>query len=160
MSKRPLTEGERRLVHEMFGDAIDCDEVTVRRSKFHPFHPRTVLIAPMGHIHAHPESRLWSDDYSRERIGLQGLFLHEMAHVWQAQTRGRLYLLLMRHPFCRYRYRFDPEKPFAAYGIEQQAEIIRHAFLLRRGVPVSEAPPLDQLEVMLPFGVGATRSGG
>jgi hypothetical protein len=108
-------------------------------------------MAPMGHIHAHPQGDLWSEDYSLERIGLQALFMHEMTHIWQTQARGRFYLLLMRHPFCRYRYRFEPGKPFECYGLEQQAEIVRHVFLLRRGVAVSGTPPLPQLEAMLPF---------
>ena len=49
-----------------------------------------------------------------------------MTHVWQAQREGRLYLPLMRHPFCRYAYEFEPGKPFRRYGLEQQAEIVRH----------------------------------
>lgn len=35
----------------------------------------------------------------------------------------------MRHPFCRYGYSLSPGKPFARYGIEQQAEIVRRAFI-------------------------------
>ena len=57
-----------------------------------------------------------------------------MTHVWQTQTRGEWYLLLHRHPFCRYDYSLKPGWPLERYGIEQQAEIVRHAFLLRRGV--------------------------
>ena len=49
-----------------------------------------------------------------------------MTHVWQAQTSGRFYLPLMRHPFCRYGYRLKPGKPFERYGLEQQAEIVAH----------------------------------
>jgi hypothetical protein len=148
---RHLTQGERALVRAMFGDAIDCDRVTIRRRKFYPLHPRNALMAPTGHIYAHPRSDLWSDDYSGESIGLQAMFIHELTHVWQAQTRGRFYLPLMRHPFCRYRYAFQPGKPFAHYGIEQQAEIVRHIFVLRQGRHVPDAPPLQQLEAILPF---------
>jgi hypothetical protein len=57
-------------------------------------------------------------------------------------------LMLMRHPFCRYSYRLRPGKPFSAYGIEQQAEIVRHRFLADRGFPVRIMPPDD----LLPFG--------
>ena len=149
--ERHLTEGERALVGTMFGHAIDRDRVTIRRRRFLPFQPRALLMAPMGHIHAHPHSHLWSEDYSLERIGLQALFLHEMVHVWQAQTRGTFYLLLMRHPFCRYRYSFKPGKPFDLYGLEQQGEIVRHVFLLRAGCQVAGVPPLHELEAILPF---------
>ena len=108
-------------------------------------------MAPCGHVHVHPESSLWSVDYSQERLGLQGLLMHELCHVWQAQQRGKYYLPLMRHPFCRYRYELEPGRPFDRYGLEQQAEIVRHAFLLRRGYPLDRAPPLDQIEQVLPF---------
>jgi hypothetical protein len=150
--KRYLTDGERSLVRAMFGNTIDCDRVTIRRRKFYPLHPRNALMAPTGHIYSHPRSDLWSEDYSAEHIGLQAMFIHEMTHVWQAQTCGRFYLPLMRHPFCRYRYIFTPGKPFAGYGIEQQAEIVRHIFVLRQGRHVPDAPPLTQLEAILPFG--------
>ena len=81
----------------------------------------------------------------------QGLFIHEMTHVWQTQERGKYYLPLMRHPFCRYRYRFEPGRPFDRYGLEQQAEIVRHAFLLSRGVPLVGVARLEQLSGILPF---------
>ena len=62
---------------------------------------RGTVMAPTGNIHFHPDSDLWSDDFSGEPLHRQGLFIHEMTHVWQSQTRGRFYLPLMRHPVCR-----------------------------------------------------------
>ena len=80
-----------------------------------------------------PGSPFYCDDFAAAGLELQGLFIHEMAHVWQAQRLGKYYLPLFRHPFCRYAYRLRPGWPLTRYGIEQQAEIVRHAFLLRRG---------------------------
>ena len=57
----------------------------------------------------------------------------------------------MRHPFCRYAYTIRPGWPFDRYGLEQQAEIVRHAFLLRNGHGFPGAPPLAQLESIVPF---------
>ncbi len=71
-------------------------------------------------------------------------------HVWQAQTRGKWWLPLMRHPFCRYDYSIAPGKPFERYGIEQQAEIVRHAFLLRRGVAVA-GKTREAVDAVMPF---------
>jgi hypothetical protein len=76
-----------------------------------------------------------------------------MTHVWQAQQRGAFYLVLMRHPFCRYAYSLKPGWPLARYGLEQQAEIVKHAFWLREGLAVPGAPPLEQYRGILPFGV-------
>ena len=149
---RPLTDAEAALTRSVFGDAVNTDRVTVRRSKWFPFQPRDTVMAPCGHIHFHPRTDLYRDDFDAADLGAQGLFVHEMTHVWQAQTRGRFYLPLMRHPFCRYRYRFEPGKPFARYGLEQQGELVRHAFLLGRSVSLPGAPRLDELRRVLPFG--------
>lgn len=150
-TSRPLTQSERSLAASLFGSAIDYDPVRIHRSRWFPFQPRNVLMAPTGHVHVHPASPLWSEDYGAERLALQALFLHELCHVWQSQTRGRYYLPLMRHPFCRYSYTIRPGWPLARYGLEQQAEIVRHVFLLRNRHPVPGAPPLAQLESILPF---------
>lgn len=148
---RPLTQKERELAESIFGHSIDYDPVRVRRRKWFPFQPKNVAMAPMGHIHFHPHGSLWSADFGEEPVQRQGLFIHEMTHVWQAQLRGRFYLPLMRHPFCRYRYSFEPDRAFEAYGLEQQAEIVRHVFLLRSGRAVACAAPLHELERLLPF---------
>jgi hypothetical protein len=88
----------------------------------------------------------WSDDFSAEPVGRQAFFIHEMTHVWQTQAKGRFYLLLMRHPWCRYGYTIEPGKPFQRYGVEQQAEIVRNVFLAARGASIA-APP----RAILPF---------
>jgi hypothetical protein len=144
---RPLTSGETELARSVFGDAIDYTRVCMVRRKWWPFQPRGVIMAPTGNIHFHPASELWSNDFGREPLHRQGLFIHEMTHVWQTQTRGRLYLPLMRHPFCRYRYALVPGRPFDRYGLEQQAEIVRHSFLAARGYAPAAAPP----RTLLPF---------
>lgn len=108
-------------------------------------------MAPMGHLHFHPRSASYCDDFSTASLGLQGHFIHEMTHVWQAQKRGRWYLTLMRHPFCRYDYSLRPGWSLGRYGLEQQAEIVRHAFLLRNGAMVPGAPSASAYEALLPF---------
>jgi hypothetical protein len=137
---RSLTPREIDLARSVFGDAIDYVQVKLVRRKWWPFQPRGVVMAPTGNIHFHPQSPLWSEDFSTERLSLQGLFIHEMTHVWQAQTRGRFYLILMRHPFCRYSYKLVEGRSFDRYGLEQQAEMIRHRFLADRGAAVAHLP--------------------
>ena len=143
---RPLTTGEIDLARSIFGEAIDYLKVRMVRGKWWLFHPRNAAMAPTGNIHFHPHGKLWADDFAAESLWRQGLFIHEMTHVWQTQTRGRYYLPLMRHPFCRYKYRCVPDWRFERYGLEQQAEIVRHVFLAERGARV-DAPPSS----ILPF---------
>ncbi len=152
MSSRGLTEGEQALASSIFGSSISYEAVRLHQRKFWPFQPRSYTMAPDGHLWFHPHGDLYSADFLLESLTLQSHFIHEMTHVWQAQRRGRWYLPLMRHPWCRYDYAIEPGKPFARYGIEQQAEIVRHAFLYRRGVCPAGAPPQDMLEALLPFG--------
>ena len=120
-------------MRSIFGIAVDCEPVRIRRRRWHPLQPRGVAMAPMGHIHFHPHGQDYCEDFSLGDLGAQGLFIHEMTHVWQTQRLGRFYLPLHRHPFCRYAYSLVPGRRLAEYGIEQQAEIVRHAFLLRHG---------------------------
>lgn len=108
-------------------------------------------MAPMGHLHFAAASPVYCDDFSFADEGRQGLFIHEMTHVWQSQRRGRWYLPLMRHPFCRYHYSLRPGWPLERYGIEQQAEIVRHAFLLRRGWKVAGVAGAEQYELLVNF---------
>jgi hypothetical protein len=145
--RRPLTAGEIDLARSIFGDSIDYSKVRLIKGKWWPFQPRNAAMAPMGNIYFHPEGGGWSDDFSTENVHRQAFFIHEMVHVWQAQAKGRFYLPLMRHPFCRYDYELTPGKPFGRYGLEQQAEIVTHRFLADRGVPVTCAPPRE----LLPF---------
>ena len=141
MQGRPLTAGEVELARSVFGDAMDYAPVRMIRGKWWPLQPRRSAMAPTGNIWFHPDGGGWSDDFSCEPLGLQAFWMHEMTHVWQAQKRGRFYLPLMRHPFCRYQYELQPGRPFERYGIEQQAEIVRHRFLADRGAAVPIEPP-------------------
>lgn len=134
MSSRSLTAQERALATTMFGDAIRYEVVRIYVRKYFPFQPRRVTMAPDGHLWFHPHGNLYCNDFCDSPLMLQSHFIHEMTHVWQAQTKGRWYLPLMRHPWCRYEYDLVAGKPFARYGIEQQAEIVRHSFLYRNGV--------------------------
>ena len=144
---RPLTIGEITLARSVFGAAIDYARVRIIRGRWWPFQPKGIVMAPTGNIHFHPADPRWSADYAAESLPLQGLFVHEMTHVWQSQKRGKYYLPLMRHPFCRYGYQLKRGRRFDHYGLEQQAEIVRHRFLADRGATV---PQLCEHE-LLPF---------
>ena len=135
------------MARTIFGDAINYSKVRLFKGKWWPFHPRNAAMAPTGDIWFHPDGGGWSEDFSSETLGQQGFFIHELTHVWQTQKGGCFYLPLMRHPFCRYRYELKPQKPFQKYGIEQQAEIVRHRFLADRGGFPIIAPPRE----LLPF---------
>lgn len=135
----------------MFGAAIDTAKVRLKRQRWFPLQPRHVVMAPCGHVHFHPKSAAYCDDFAKADLALQGLFIHEMTHVWQSQKHGRWYLPLCRPFSRRYDYSLKPGWPLERYGIEQQAEIVRHAFLLSRGIKVICAPAAETYAGILPF---------
>ena len=149
--ERRLSEGEVTLARSVFGDAIDYSKVTIRRRKFFPFQPRRITMAPRGHLHFHPLGDAYCDDFSKQMPGRQGLFIHEITHVWQTQAKGDWYLLLHRHPWCRYDYSLKTGRKLERYGIEQQAEIVRHAFLLRRGIKLAGVAHPAAYELLVDF---------
>ena len=146
-----MTPGEIDLVRSMFGSAIDCGKVRLKRRRWFPFQPIGTLMAPSGHIHFHPHSPHWCEDFAHAPLEKQGLFLHEMTHVWQAQTKGRWYLPLWRNFSRRYDYSLRPGWRLEQYGIEQQAEIVRHAFLLRKGAKLAGVSDAGAYELLVRF---------
>ena len=74
-----------------------------------------------------------------------------MTHIWQTQSKGEWYLPLRRHPWCRYDYALKPGRPLEHYGIEQQAEIVKHAFLLRRGITLAGVADAAAYDLLVRF---------
>jgi hypothetical protein len=144
-----MTAREVALAQSIFRDGIDYQKVRIHKRKWWWFQPRQITMAPDGHLWFHPKSDLFCDDFCDRDLSLQGLFIHELVHVWQYQQG--VFLPLKRHPFCRYDYSLKPGWRLHHYGIEQQAEIIRHIFLLQNGRKIAGAPPLDQYAGILPF---------
>lgn len=148
---RALGQKEINLARSVFGDAIAYDRVRIHNRKWWFLQPRGVTMAPDGDLWFHPQSGLYCDDFCASPLNIRAHFIHEMTHAWQAQRSGKWFLPLMRHPFCRYDYVMKPGKPFVRYGLEQQAEIVRHSFLLRQGMALPGRPPLSEYDAILPF---------
>lgn len=147
---RSLTAGEVKLARAVFGDAINYADVRICHRKWAFFQPSNRVMAPMGNIHFHPASKSYVDDFATAKPHQRALFIHEMVHVWQAQTRGRWFLVLMRWPLDKYAYNLDPNRPFKAYGLEQQAKMVEDYYLLSVGEKVAGAASIDAYRAILP----------
>ena len=108
-------------------------------------------MAPMGSIHFHPHGSAYCDDFASQPLTRQALFIHEMTHVWQTQTRGKWYLIFNRMPWARYDYSLMPGWPLTRYGIEQQARIVEHAFLMRSGMKLAGVSDPGAYDVLVNF---------
>jgi len=123
----------------------------LKRRRWFPLQPVSTLMAPCGHVHFHPRSPHYCDDFAHADLPLQGLFIHEMTHVWQTQRKGRWYLPLHRPFSSRYDYSLKPGWKLERYGIEQQAEIVRHAFLLRNGLKLAGIAHVSAYDLLVDF---------
>jgi hypothetical protein len=147
---RPLSPAETGICSRVFGTTIDPAYVRIKQQRWWPLQPRNIIMAPDGHLYFPSGCRSYCDDFGASSLALQAFFLHEMTHIWQYQCGTNL--ILARGLFARYAYLpLVPGKAFELYGIEQQAEIVRHYWLLRHGVAVLDAPPLVTYEKLLPF---------
>ncbi len=149
--ERRLTEGEVVLARTIFGSAIDYGKIRLRRRKWFTFQPRNVTMAPRGHMHFHPAGTNYCDDFSQAALHLQAHFIHEMTHIWQAQRKGSWWLVFNRMPWTRYDYALKPGWPLERYGIEQQAEIVRHAFLLRNNAKIAGVGSKESYDRLVNF---------
>ena len=126
---RRLTPGERALAKETFGAAIDLDRVTILAA---PVLRRAFVAGPALIVWP---ARSLPDDFSQAPLGAKATFIHELVHVWQAQSGVRLLLAKLKAGDSAAAYAYDlaqgPE--FAKLNIEQQAMVVEHAFLAERG---------------------------
>jgi hypothetical protein len=137
MTSRPLTKGEIALAKSVFGSSIDYDAVYVSDKKFSGFHPEGVAMTPNGNLYMHG---CYSDDYSAESTSYQGLFIHEMTHVWQFQNKilapmVEAVKLSVKHGFnyaAAYDYKLDAAKDLLDYNMEQQASIVQDYFCMQQ----------------------------
>ena len=86
-----------------------------------------------------PRSSLWPDfaDPATPLVA-QGVFVHELTHVWQAQHGVQLLWAKLRagDRLSAYVYNLEDGATFAQLNIEQQAMVVEHAFLASRGAEV------------------------
>ena len=159
---RRLTPGETRLARQVFGTAVACSRVRIGGGGFGRF------AVTLGSRLCLP-SYLRSADFSLAQPALQGLFVHELTHVWQFQTRplGTLIswarvLLSGGYGYGMPGYRYPlPFGDFRKLNLEQQASVVEHAFLLRQGRRTGLMPAAASVAdyAAAPFPLAVTHTG-
>lgn len=140
--RRALTERETAIGRSLYGDEIDWPRVRVMQLPAWGFY----AMVPFGRTILYAKLKAWCD-FADAPPGEQGIFVHELCHVWQA-ARGLLLAFAKLGALGRgaYIYRAKPNAKLRDYNIERQAEIARHLYESRLGAPEKTAPPLDWLE--------------
>lgn len=133
---RSLTKGEVDLCRSVFGNLIDYDKVKIMNQPYLPWQHAYVFMAPKGNIHS--KNSIYRDDYSKENITFQAVFIHEMTHILQHQHKINVLLqgailqsayYLSFKQYNPYKYQLIKDKSFWSYNIEQQGDIARDIFL-------------------------------
>lgn len=129
---RRLTGGERAIAAEVFGAALDTERVRLFAL---PLWKRPFV--PGGRLIVWAAESAYAD-FSEAPLWLRSLFVHELTHVWQAQSGVFLPLAKIKAGDGRAAYAYDPNdgRTFEVRNIEQQAMIVQHAYMDRHGAPV------------------------
>lgn len=152
--ERILTPAERLLLPPPLADAIDLDEVLIVARWHTPLAAMLKVTVVRGH-------RIYWKNAPAEAATVpeRAHLAHELVHVWQyrALRRTGIELLASR----RYAYDLDREKPFLAYGYEQQASIVEDFVRLKEGVRPryirEHVPPLADYERVIAGAAGVRR---
>ena len=146
---RSLTPGEVELAREAFGDAIRPD--TVRLIAW-PFRRAFVAGRWFGRDWIVWPARSLVADLSSAATAIQGVLVHELTHVWQAQQGVNLLIGKLKAGDSRasYAYPIDRSCRWQGLNIEQQAMVMEHRFRRSRG----ERTPADApfYAAVCPFG--------
>lgn len=139
---RGLSVGEAALARAAFGTALRIETIRLLASPL-PFDRAFVPGGALGRHWIIWPRRSLPADLSLAPVSLQATLIHELVHVWQAQTGINLLTGKVRagdRPLA-YAYPTGMDCDWAALNIEQQAMVVEHRFRLSRGgrVPADSA---------------------
>ncbi|MES1199415.1 MAG: vgr related protein [Pseudomonadota bacterium] len=142
--RRALTGAELALAREIFGDEIAWARVRV--VQWPPLF--FWAMAPLRHTVLYSRLRA-RRDFSEAPLEEQGVFIHELAHIWQA-AHGTVLAAAKLNAIGKRAYLYEAKKGarLGDYNIEAQAEIVRHLFMARRGASEPGAASADWLEAI------------
>ena len=134
---RSLSEGERALATEAFGEALTFATVRFLPAPW-PFDRAFVPGRWFGRDWIVWPARALPPDIAAAPLRLQATLIHELTHIWQAQQGVNLLTGKIRagDKPSSYEYPVGMDCDWAGLNIEQQAMVVEHRFRLTRGQPV------------------------
>ncbi len=128
---RSLHQWEKDLAKEYFGDSIRYNRVRIDEYSFVGPKQKKICYVSFYTINS------WGPMSN-------SLLLHEMTHVWQYEKMGIVYIVkALRAQVSKMGYNYGgvsalkayikSGKPFQAFNLEQQAEIVTDLYLLKNG---------------------------
>lgn len=147
---RRVTAGERAVLDEVFAGTLDAARLRVwclppiGWTFGRAFTPggwvapgRTVVAFP-------PKQALLDFTAAAAPLSALATFVHEATHGWQSQQGVNLAWAKLKAGDSpdSYRYALAPDTRWSGLNIEQQAMVVEHDFLARRGVAAPSDPTL------------------
>lgn len=132
---RALTGGERALAGAVFGDDLDLETVRLIGSPW-PFDRAFVPGTFAGRQWIVWPGRGLPDDIAVAPLAVQATLIHELVHVWQAQSGVNLLFGKLKAgdgPMA-YFYAATGDCDWCSLNIEQQAMVVEHRFRRSRGL--------------------------
>lgn len=112
---RPLQPEEKNIVHSIFGDGVNTNNVRLHFMDKRIFGKSGITLFNQVWIFGKSSA---SENFGKDLF--PDLFVHEMTHVWQFQ-HGKV----RPDTFCRtYDYDLKPDSKFSDFCIEQQASMV------------------------------------
>lgn len=132
---RRLSEGERKLASSVFGAALKLDTIRLIGSPW-PFDRAFVPGTVAGRQWIVWPRRGLADDIAEAPLTAQATLIHELVHVWQAQSGVNLLFgkLMAGDGPAAYGYAATPDCDWCGLNIEQQAMVVEHRFRRSRGL--------------------------
>ena len=132
---RALTEGERALGSEVFADDLKLDDIRILAAPW----PLTRAFVPgrwFGRDWIVWPCRTLVDDIAAADLNRQATLIHELVHVWQAQSGVNLLFGKLRAGDgpTAYVYAATEGSDWCSLNIEQQAMVVEHRFRRSRGL--------------------------
>jgi hypothetical protein len=129
---RTLTEAEQRLAREAFGAELQLNTI---RLIVWPFRRAFVAGRWFGRDWIVWPHRELVEDFATASSRMQGVLVHELTHVWQAQQGVNLLFAKLKagDSAASYAYEPRPDCRWDALNIEQQAMVMEHRFHCLRG---------------------------
>ena len=114
---------------DVFGDGLDVGKVRLFSL---PLWPRPFV--PNGRLVVWPSASAMAD-FAEAPLWLRSVLVHELTHVWQAQTGVFLPLAKLKAGDGQAAYAYDlaDGRNFSQLNIEQQAMVVQHAYLAAGG---------------------------
>lgn len=133
---RALTEGEQQLVRGEFGDALGLATIRLLGTPW-PFDRAFVPGRWFGRDWILWPAGALPEDISIAPLSLQAVLIHEMVHVWQAQSGVNLITGKLKAGDGPSAYGYPAALcGWDALNIEQQAMTVEHRFRASRGLRV------------------------